>query len=114
MRNEGSLVEYVHDRDEALLSMDKAKIVAYMQKWGVNMIPTDETVFWAAVHKARTAIESFPIWERAASKYWLTVHDMESWDGGTVYPPVARDKKGDLIKYYQRLREFGLQFEVEL
>lgn len=42
---------FVKERNEALLSLNKKKIVAYMKKYGI-VIPTDEKIFWAGVHKS--------------------------------------------------------------
>ena len=62
--------EYIKDRNAALLSLDKEKITAYMLKYEVP-ISQDERVFWASVHKARTAITNFPAHEIQKSKDWL-------------------------------------------
>ena len=43
--------EFIKDRNEAFISMDKDKIIAYCKKYNVK-IPEDETIFWAGVHKA--------------------------------------------------------------
>lgn len=42
---------FIKERNEALLSLNKKKIVAYMKKYGIT-IPSNEKVFWAGVHKA--------------------------------------------------------------
>lgn len=42
--------EFIKDRNEAILSMDKDKIIAYSKKYDIP-IPDNDKVFWAAVHK---------------------------------------------------------------
>lgn len=94
--------QFVKERDAALLSMDREKILAYARKWGANM-PGDERVFWAAVHKARTATASLPMFERAASKAWLEQRGFQSMDNGDVLPPTDPTK---IKKYFKRLMDF--------
>jgi hypothetical protein len=77
-----NIEEFVRERDEALLSMDKEKILAYMKKYGVRL-PPDE-LFWLIVHKARTGATSLPMAERAKSKEWLIAHGSHSLDDGDV------------------------------
>jgi len=50
--------EFVKERDEALLSLDKKKIKTYMKKYQVRFCPENETSFWAGVHKAIIGINS--------------------------------------------------------
>lgn len=41
------------ERNEALLSLDRAKIEAYFKKWnGYDMKPTNDYVFWLSIKKA--------------------------------------------------------------
>ena len=94
--------QFTKERDEALLSMDKDRILAHMRKWGVP-VPR-EGIFWLAVHKARTGATSLPMFERAASKRWLIVHGMHSLDDGDVLPPVEGPEQQ---KYLKRCRQFG-------
>ena len=42
--------DFIKDRNEAFASMDKDKILAYCEKYEIN-IPEDEDTFWAGVHK---------------------------------------------------------------
>lgn len=51
--------QFVRERNEALLSLDRDKIVAYCNKYGI-MIPASEEVFWLGVHKAIRNIPSIP------------------------------------------------------
>ena len=68
-----NIKKFVQERDEALLSLDEKKIRAYGKKYGVPF-PKDELVFWAGIHKARTAITSFPEDEKERSRKWLIEH----------------------------------------
>lgn len=71
--------EWLRERNDALLSLDEARIKAYMRKYGLPVLPNPE-VFWRAVHKARTAITSFPAEEKQKSKAWLFAHGSAHWD----------------------------------
>jgi hypothetical protein len=45
--------DFVKERNEALLSLDKNKINAFMKKYNPNYkVPKEEKVYWAGVHKA--------------------------------------------------------------
>ena len=59
---------------EALLSMDKSHILDYYRKYADDetMDEEDDTVFWATVHKSRTALTCLPAVERLTSVKWLT------------------------------------------
>ena len=43
--------KFIQERNEALLSLNKEKILAYGKKYNVKF-PEDEKIFWAGVHKA--------------------------------------------------------------
>jgi hypothetical protein len=70
--------EFIKDRNEAFASMDKEKIIAYCKKYNI-VLPEDETIFWAGVHKTVCnlfLLENSPI---SAKQYnqsydWLTEH----------------------------------------
>ena len=64
------MTEFIQDRNEALLSLDREKIIEYCQKYGARF-SSNEKVFWASVHKARIAIKSFPETEKEKSRKWL-------------------------------------------
>lgn len=66
------------ERNEALLSMDKEKILAYCSKYHVP-IPDNEIVFWAGIHKAITAMRSAPEEQKQKSREWLWRHGMSSF-----------------------------------
>ena len=68
-----SLVDFIKDRDEALLSLDKEKILAYCRKYGIAM-PKDELAFWAGVHKSILHINSATDEQKQRSCEWLTNH----------------------------------------
>ena len=80
--------QFVADRDHAFLSMDEATIRAYCRKWHIH-IPDNPTVFWAGIHKARTAATSLPREVRLLSKMWLTARGFQSFDGGELDLMVA-------------------------
>lgn len=84
---------FAAERNDALLSLDKEKILAYGQKWGVNFnkVPGEEETFWASVHKARTAIPALPMAARVLSKRWLAERGMASMDDGNV--PLGLSEK---------------------
>jgi hypothetical protein len=65
------LNNFVKERDAALLSLDRGKILAYCRKYQVH-IPSNEKVFWAAIHKAKIALKSFPESEKEISRKWLS------------------------------------------
>ena len=82
-REDAELKRWKEERDAALLSLDRDKILAYCRRWGIRM-PNFEPAFWAAVHKARTALRSLPMSARASSKRWLREHGLRSEDDGDV------------------------------
>lgn len=69
--------KFVQERNSALLSLDREKILAYCKKYEVN-IPGDGDVFWAAVHKARMGIKGFPEAEKQISRQWLNEHGFKT------------------------------------
>ena len=68
-----SLVDFIKDRNEALLSLDKEKIIAYFRKCYIVM-PKDELAFWASVHKSILHINSATDEQKQRSREWLTNH----------------------------------------
>lgn len=74
------------ERNAALVSMDRAQIVAYAAKWGVDgtNMPTEEDEFWSAVHMARTGVSSLTMADRRMSKLFLQDRGLPSFDGGEV------------------------------
>jgi hypothetical protein len=65
-----NLDQFFRDRDEALLSLDKDKILACMIKYGAH-IPRNKRVFWADVHKARLALSCVDAEGKILSRNWL-------------------------------------------
>jgi hypothetical protein len=88
---------WMRDRDEALLSLDRAKIEAYMTKYGeADSLPKDDRVFWMSIHKARTGARTLPMEARSLSKQWLTERGLSSFDDGDVpLPPSAPAASAD-------------------
>lgn len=64
------IAEYVKKRDEALLSLDKEKLVELFKDAGVET-PNDEQTFWAGVHLARLQVTAFSDLVKAESLGWL-------------------------------------------
>ena len=73
MKMTNGIKKWVKDRDEAMLSLDKDKIVAFCKKNNVP-IPENETVFWAGVHKAILHINSATFEQKQNSFEWLIEH----------------------------------------
>lgn len=67
-----NMEKFLRERDTALFSLDKNKIIAYMIKYGVSM-PKNEEVFWIGVHKSIVNITTAPPEVVERSKKWL--HD---------------------------------------
>ena len=70
------LTNFIQDRNEAIASMGKEKILAYCEKYKIK-VPEDEEVFWAGVHKAVCNLflsENSPISSEQFNKSydWLT------------------------------------------
>ena len=42
----------VQERNEALFSLDKNKIMAYLRKYNLPTEASSDTVFWAGIYKA--------------------------------------------------------------
>jgi hypothetical protein len=64
----------MQERDEALLSLDEAKIVAFCMRYGLDVVLSNELLFWASVHKARLRISTFSEEARLESERWLKEH----------------------------------------
>lgn len=62
--------EFIDRRDSALLSLNKEDLVALFNETAAGL-PGSETIFWAAVHKARLQVTSFPDEVKAESRDWL-------------------------------------------
>jgi hypothetical protein len=83
--------QFLRERYDALMSMDRDKILAFRAKWN-RQRPTGpiegitEVDFWAGTHKARTAIINFPMEERIRSHHWLTVRGYSSFASADMLP----------------------------
>lgn len=75
--------EFNRERNEALLSLDEAKIRAMVLKWNETEMPNGEA-FWGAVHKAITGVRTLPIEFRRKSKVWLDERGYKSFDDGDL------------------------------
>jgi hypothetical protein len=62
---------FVRDRDEALLSLDKEKILDYMKKYGASYKFSSDFVFWVSVHKAILQLNSATNEQKDKSFSWL-------------------------------------------
>lgn len=71
--------QFVLDRNDALLSLDRKRIEEFAKKYGTDWTPSSNEVFWRAVHKARTAIMGLPQEARDLSERWLKERGSESW-----------------------------------
>lgn len=68
--------EYLKQRDEALISLNKKKIIALSKEFGDNNpLPEDENVFWAEVHYARLGDVTFSEAVKQESRNWLKEND---------------------------------------
>lgn len=70
--------QFCKERDEALLSLDREKIMSHSRKYGVQFNPSNELVFWASVHKAILGIRSAPLKQKTLSAAWLVEHGFKA------------------------------------
>ena len=49
----------VQERNEALFSLDKNKIMAYLRKYNLPTEASSDVVFWAGIYKAICNIKNF-------------------------------------------------------
>ena len=70
------LRDMLAERNEAMLTLDEAKIRAFAERYGVPM-PFDPVAFWAGVHKARYYWTDCPVDKRAESAKYLVDHGFE-------------------------------------
>lgn len=75
-----SIKKFVKERDEALLSLDREKIVKFLRKYNMP-VPENETVFWAGIHKGICALNSANSEQKLNSIIWLVNHGFkpECW-----------------------------------
>lgn len=71
------LEAFVKERNEALFSLDRKKIEAYMIKYGeAEISQTPDVVFWASVYKAICSIKDAPEAIVNEVTTWLHEHGM--------------------------------------
>ena len=63
--------DFIKERNAALLSLNKGRIEAFAKKWNAEFPYSTESVFWAAVHKARLCIVVLPQEAKDLSRTWL-------------------------------------------
>jgi hypothetical protein len=103
---------FTKERDEAMLSLDREKILAYCRKYGIA-IPENELVLWAGIHKSIVALKGIPKERKASSAKWLISHgfkagidfetENDSSQSGTIHPTYlgTHMSYGVEIKAYQ-------------
>lgn len=85
-----SIADFVKEKKEALLSLDKKKLLAFSAKYNnpeddhLFKYKDNNEVFWGLVHKAITGTDSLPIEFRKASKKYLDEHGLTSLDDGDL------------------------------
>lgn len=95
--------KFLKARKRAMLSMDEKIIRAFFREYNNKEMPSGLT-FWVSVHKARTGDKLLPMYERAASKWWLHHFGYRAMDDGDVLPPT--NSKVELRKYFKRIDKF--------
>ncbi len=66
--------KFIEERDNAILSLDRDKIIAYSNKYKIKM-PKEDLVFWCGVHKAVLGIKSATPEQKENSMKWLKEHN---------------------------------------
>ena len=61
----------VQERNEALFSLDKNKIMAYLRKYNLPTEASSDTVFWAGIYKAICNIRNAPEPIVEEARAWL-------------------------------------------
>lgn len=65
-----NIEQYVKERDEALLSLDKEKIIAFYKRYNVPYAKKDK-VFWATVYKCIFHINASTAQQKLNAECWL-------------------------------------------
>lgn len=84
MTDKEMIANFNSERNEALLSMDEAKIRAMVKKFNGIDMPSNPIVFWGSVHKAITGNLGLPLEFRKTSKAWLDAKGLKSLDDGDL------------------------------
>lgn len=66
-------VEFLRERNDAILSMDEEKFHDLVRKYGITE-PQEDIVFWAGIHKSILALNAASAEQKEASRTWLTEH----------------------------------------
>ena len=61
----------VQERNEALFSLDKNKIIAYLRKYNLPTEASSDIVFWAGIYKAICNIKNAPEPIVEEARAWL-------------------------------------------
>ena len=90
---------FVKERNEALFSLDRKKIEAYMIKYGETEIAqTPDVVFWASVYKAICGVKDAPEVIVSKAKAWLHEH-------GITADAIVGAKTKDLLILEDKMKE---------
>lgn len=68
---------FLKERDEALQSLDKEKILAYCEKYGAPC-PSGELAFWGGVYKAVYMLPSSSPELKEKARQWLVENNMRT------------------------------------
>lgn len=69
------LENFVKERNDALFSLDRGKIEAYLIKYGEGELAhTTDMLFWASVYKAICGIKGAPTDVVAKARAWLSAY----------------------------------------
>lgn len=71
------MTKFEKERNEALFSLDRKKIEAYLRKRG-KAIPENDKVFWASVYKCICNIAEASAELKEHADMWLRCHGMSS------------------------------------
>jgi len=76
MSNKELLKKFVAERNEALFSLDKNKIMAFAKKYNISIAKegVSDEVFWASVYKAIYNITTAPPELKRVAIRWLRKH----------------------------------------
>ena len=69
--DKSELEDFLKQRDEALLSLDKEKITAFAELSSQRKVTIDDNIFWAGVHYARLGVVYFSEEVKQVSRQWL-------------------------------------------